>query len=175
MRLGTVGASTIWATPHSATIGTRLDNAAFEFKLVSADLLPFHLLQLIHLRPLPEPEPIDVSVLAEAMLTAEELLHNGERAGAMRELRISGAGEWDAAAVLSILDSRVASWRIVSLRSGGKGSATHRAHGMDCGPAGNIYATIDPAGSTIRLRTASFTEVTAVALSALAGPNTRDR
>ena len=95
MRLGSVAASTIWAAPYGATIGTRVDGGVYELKLANTPLLPFHLFQLIHLRPLPDGEPADVILPAEAMLAAEALLYNNKRSAAMQELSAGGVGHVD--------------------------------------------------------------------------------
>ena len=108
MRLGAVAASTIWATPYGATIGTRVEGSIYELKLANAALLPFHLFRLVHLRPLPDGEPIDVTLPAEAMLAAEALIYDGDPAGAMQELHLSGVGSTDADAAIAILTERSA-------------------------------------------------------------------
>ena len=41
MRLGAIAASTIWATPYGATIGTRVDGGVYELKLANAASSPF--------------------------------------------------------------------------------------------------------------------------------------
>jgi hypothetical protein len=169
MRFGAVATSTIWATPYGATIGTRVDGGIFELKLANADLLPFHLFQLIHLGPLPEEESANVTLPAEAMLAAEALLYGNDRAGAIEELTDSGLSDRDAAAALAILASRVASWRIHSQWKSEDRTEKRHAHGMDCGPRGHVLATIDIAGPTISLRTATFPEVTAAIRSTLPG------
>ena len=161
MRLGSVAESTIWAAPYGATIGTRLDGGVYELKLANTALLPFHLFQLIHIRPLPDGEPADVTLPAEAMLAAEALLHDGNRPGAIQELTDAGVSEASSAAAIGILESRIASWRIHSFWSNGHGTVTRQAHGMDCGPRGHVLATIGSAEPTIGLRTATFADVTA--------------
>lgn len=167
MRIGAVAASTIWATPSGATIGTRVDGGVFELRLANADLLPFHLFQLIHLRPLPASEPTDVMAAADAMLAAETLLHADDRAGAIQELTGNGLSEGDAAAAVVILASRVASWRIHSQWTSNDRIEVRRAHGMDCGPRGHVLATIGLAEPTIRLRSGTFADVTAAIRSTL--------
>ncbi len=169
MRLGAVAASTIWATPYGATIGTRVGGGLYELRLANAALLPFHLFQTIHLRPLPDGDPVDVTVPAEAMLAAETLLYRDDRAGGVEELRRRGMTDDDAAAVMAILATRVASWRIHALWSGVAGTETRRAHGMDCGSRGHVLATIGTAEPTIRLRSATFAEVTAAIRATLPG------
>lgn len=166
MRLGAVAASTIWATPYGATIGTRVDGGLYELKLANATLLPFHLFQLVHLRPLPDAKPVDVTLPAEAMLAAETLLHDNNPIGAVDELHAAGVANRDATATMAVLKSRVASWRISSMWSDGDGTEARQAHGMDCGPGGHILATIG-AGPTIRLRAATLSEVTAAIRSTL--------
>ena len=161
MRLGAVAASTIWAAPFGATIGTRVDGGLYELKLATASLLPFHLFQLIHLRPLPEGSAVDVTISAEAMLTAEAAIHRGASEAAMEELVAAGLAGADAAGVVAVLTSRVASWRIHSLWADGHGGTqTHEAHGMDCGNQGHILVTIGSDEPTMRLRSATFAEVT---------------
>lgn len=167
MRLGSVAAATIWAAPYGATIGTRVDGGVYELKLASTALLPFHLFQFIHLRPLPDGEPTNVTLPAEAMLAAEALLYEGNRPGAMRELTAAGVSEADSASAIAILTARIASWRIHSLWSNGDGTVTRQAHGMDCGPQGHVLATIGTAEPTIGLRTATFAEVSATIRSVL--------
>jgi hypothetical protein len=167
MRLGSVAASTIWAAPYGATIGTHVDGGIYELKLANTALLPFHLFQLIHLRPLPNAEPADVTLPAEAMLAAEALLYDGNRTGAILELTAAGVSEAGSAAAIGILESRIASWRIHSLWSNGDGTVTRQAHGMDCGSRGHVLATIGSAEPTISLRTAAFADVTAAIRSVL--------
>jgi len=169
MRLGAVAASTIWATPRGAAIGTRVDDGLYELKLANTDLLPFHLFQLIHFRPLPGGEAIDVTLPADAMLAAEARLYGGDTPGAIEELRGRGVADEVAAAAVSILASRVASWRIHSLWSNGTETETRQTHGMDCGPRGHVLATIGSAEPTIRLRSATSADVTAAIRSMLPG------
>ena len=167
MRLGAVAASTIWATPYGATIGTRVDGGLYELKLANSALLPFHLFHAIHLRPLPEGDPVDVTVPAEAMLAAEALLYRDDRSGGVGELRRRGVTGDDAAAVMAIVATRVASWRIHALWSGGHGTEMRQAHGMDCGSRGHVLATIGTDEPTFRLRSATFADVTAAIRAAL--------
>lgn len=168
MRLGAVATSTIWATPSGATIGTRVDGEVYELKLANVALLPFHVFELIHLRPLRQAAPVDVTLPSAAMLAAEALLQDNDDAGAMQELTTAGVGEADSAVALAILGSRVASWRIHSVWSTKDGTETRQCHGMDCGPRGHVLAAIGPE-PTIRLRGATFAEVTTAIRSALPG------
>lgn len=167
MRLGSIAASTIWATPHGATVGTRVEGGLYELKLANTALLPFHLFQLIHLRPLPANHQLGVTLPAEAMLNAESRLYDTGESAAIAELTASGLGTADATAVIEILSARVASWRIHSLWSADGATETHEAHGMDCGPLGHVLVTIGLVEPTMQLRSASFREVTAEIRAAL--------
>ncbi|MCP3973768.1 MAG: hypothetical protein GY720_04670 [bacterium] len=167
MRLGSIAASTIWATPLGATIGTRVEGGLYELKLASTALLPFHLFQLIHLRPLPQDTSRDVTLRAEAMLSAEARLYSNDESGANAELVAAGVDPVDAESVVAALAARVASWRIHSLWSSADGTETHEAHGMDCGRLGHVLVTIGTEEPTMRLRSATFAEVTAEVRAAL--------
>ncbi len=167
MRLGSIAASTIWATPLGATIGTRVEGGLYELKLANTALLPFHLFQLIHLRPLPSSNTIDVTLPAETMLNAEACLYGDGAPGAIAELVESGLSDADAAQVVAVLTARVASWRIHSLWSSDSGTETHEAHGMDCGPLGHVLVTIGADQPSMRLRSATFAEVTGEVRAAL--------
>jgi len=167
MRLGSIAASTIWATPLGATIGTRVEGGIYELKLANTALLPFHLFQLIHLRPLPQDNSLDVTLPAEAMLSSEARLYSDGEPGASAELIAAGVARADAEAVVAALAARVASWRIHSLWSSGVGTETHEAHGMDCGRLGHVLVTIGVDKPTVQLRSATFDEVTAEVRAAL--------
>jgi hypothetical protein len=166
MRLGAVATSTIWATPSGATIGTRVDGEVYELKLANVALLPFHIFELIHLRPLPQAAPVDITLPSAAMLAVEALLHDNKGDGAMQELKAAGVGDDAAAAAIAILGSRVASWRVHSVWSTKDGNETRQCHGLDCGPRGHILAALGPE-TTTRLRGVTFAEVTAALRSAL--------
>jgi len=160
MRLGAIAASTIWATPDGATIGTRVEGGLYELKLAATALLPFHLFQLIHLRPLPAGSSVDVTLGAETMLSAESMLARSDRGGAVTVLVDAGLGDDGAESAVQLLESRVASWRIHSLWSAEGGSQSYEAHGMDCGVRGHVLVTVGAEQPTLRLRSASFAEVT---------------
>lgn len=167
MRLGAISASTIWATPQGATVGTRVERGLYELKLANTSLLPFHLFQLIHLRPLPEPNHLDVTLPAAVMISAEVRLHNDGEQSAIDDLVVAGVAEANATDVATVLAARVASWRIHSLWTSPDGTVSHEAHGMDCGSQGHILVTIGAAEPTMRIRSASFAEVTAAVRAAL--------
>lgn len=167
MRLGSVAASTIWATPLGATIGTRVEGGLYELKLANTALLPFHLFQLIHLRPLPQDNSLDATLPAEAMLSAEARLYSEGEPGASADLVAAGVAEAAAESVVAALAARVASWRIHSLWSSEAGTEKHEAHGMDCGRLGHVLVTIGAEDPTMRLRSATFAEVTGQVRAAL--------
>jgi hypothetical protein len=166
MRLGSIAASTIWATPRGATVGTRVEGGLYELKLANVALLPFHLFQLMHLRPLPADNDLDITLPAEAMLNAEARLYADGPGAAAAELTPLLA-ETEATALVGTLAARVASWRIHSMWSAGEATETHEAHGMDCGPQGHVLVTIGMDEPMMRLRSATFAEVTAEVRAAL--------
>lgn len=166
MRLGAVAAATIWATPGRAVIGSRVDKDLFELKLAAAALLPFHIFQLVHLRPLPLGPAFTYVLPAEVMYAAEAHIHGGDTAAAVAAMDAAGIG--DSAAVAELLATRVASWRIHSMWTGPDGSQTAETAGMDCGPMGHVLVTVDEDPS-LTLRAAPFNEVLAAIRGTLPG------
>ena len=158
-RAGDVAAATIWATLDGATIGSRVDRGTFELRLASTALLPFHVFQLIHLRPLPESESFEFPVPAAAMFAAEAAIRSGNQVEAVGALAAADVAQ--PADVADLLAARVASWRIHSIWADSAGPRTAEANGMDCGDRGHVLIDVDAAGPSLRLRSAAFAEVTA--------------
>jgi len=167
LRGGRVSATTIWATPDGAVLGGRVDGGLFELRLVTTALLPFHLLQLIHIRPLPLAEETAVTVRASVLYEAESRLEQADVSGAGDVFARNGVA--DVGRLLSLLDARIASWRIHSLWSSKGGIVNAKAHGMDCGPVGNILVSIEGAEPMFSLRPATFHEVTKAVRATLPG------
>jgi hypothetical protein len=158
LRAGTVATATIWATPGAAAVGTRVDGGLYELRLANPALLPFHLFQMVHLQPRPEDSCFVHELPAEVMFAAEAAIHDGD-IGRAAQL-ISGAAVRSPEDVVAILTGRVASWRVHSIWSTANGPVTAAAYGMDCGRLGNVLVDVDPAGPSLRLRSAGFAEVT---------------
>lgn len=157
MRIGSVAASTIWARPVGAVIGSRVENGVFELKLAAAALLPFHIFQLIHLRPLPKAPQFACTLGAETMLTVESHINEGDTSSATALLDQSGVAA--PSLVAAALAARVASWRVHSMWSTNGDPQTAEASGMDCGPSGNVLVTVGADEPTMTLRSASFSEM----------------
>lgn len=155
MRMRSVAASTIWATPHGAVLGTRVEEDLYELKLASAELIPFHIFQLIHLRPLPDQEPFAATMLPAVLLAAERHVDAGEPEEATAALE--SAGVEDAAELVARLKSRVASWTIHSIWGRDGAVETRSASGIDCAAAGHVLVSV--AENEMTLRSARFTEV----------------
>lgn len=165
LRAGVVSASTIWATPAAAAIGTRVDGGLYELRLANPALLPFHLFQMIHLQPRPEDCSFTYELPADVMFEAETAIHAGEPNRAIRLLAEAAIAAPDE--VVELLTARVASWRVHSVWSTPAGPATAAAAGMDCGRFGNVLVDVDPAVPLLCLRAAGFAQVTEALRNAL--------
>lgn len=159
LRMGSVAASTIWANPRGAVVGSRVENDLYELKLANTDLIPFHVFQLIHLRPLPDQEPFVATLRPEDLLTAERHIDKGELTEATAVL--ANAGVEDAVAVTTRLQNRIASWTIHSVWSEEGGVRTGSASGIDCAAAGHVLVEVADDRAEMTLRSASFKEVLA--------------
>lgn len=165
MRLGAVAATTLWVTPRGMVVGSRVEPAVFELKLGAAELVPFHLMQLIHLRPLPQTARFEHVIGVEAMLSAEDSLYQGDSATAVKCLHEAGVA--DAAGAVELLAARIASWRIHSIWSTSDGSSMAEASGMDCGWLGHVLVRTSERAPSMTLQSATFEEVLAAVRAAL--------
>jgi len=159
MRMGSVAASTIWATPVGAVVGSRVESQLYELKLGNADLIPFHLFQLIHLRPLPDQEPFSVTIRPEDLLAAEQHIDGGDIASAAAGL--IAAGFQDPSGLVERMLTRIASWTIHSVWSQAGSVQTRTASGIDCAAGGHMLVDVADDRAEITLRSASFKEVLA--------------
>jgi len=154
-RLGAIAASTIWAAPHGSVIGTRIDDESFELKLATSSLLPFHIFQLIQLRPLPDSPQLDVTLAADTMVAAEAKVGEGDIATAraiIAEAEVSQPG-----LMTAVLRQRIASWRVHSVWNADGEAQLGAASGIDCGALGHFLVTVED--EQLSIRSASFKEV----------------
>ncbi len=164
MRVGTIAASTIWATPQGAVLGTRVDRNLFELKLIDAAMLPIHIFQMIHLWPRPVAVPFEHRIDPAALFAAEAKLYEGDRPGAVAALDDATT---EAAEVVALLAGRIASWRIHSVWTTSRGSQNAEASGMDCGEHGHVLVSIGSENATMTIRSATVRDVAAAVRSTL--------
>lgn len=157
LRMGSVAASTIWANPRGAVVGTRVDSQLYELKLANTKLIPFHVFQLIHLRPLPDQKPLTAAIRPEDLLSAEQLIDRGDIEGANAAL--AGAGVAEGPSIVERLRSRVASWTIHSVWDQAGEVQTGAASGIDCAAMGHVLVEVDADRAELVLRSVSFQEV----------------
>jgi len=157
LRAGVVSASTIWATPAAAAIGTRVDGGLYELRLANPALIPFHIFQMVHLQPRPEDGSFAYQLPAEVMFAAETAIHDGDLDKALGV--IADAAVSTPAEIVDLLTGRIASWRVHSMWSTAHGPTIRAAYGMDCGRLGNVLVDIDRIGPSLRLRAARFADV----------------
>ena len=138
-------------------MGTRVENQLYELKLANADLIPFHIFQLIHLRPLPDQEPMAATIRPKDLLAAEHHVDSGDFDAAVASLQEAGVAQ--AEDVVVRLQNRIASWTVHSVWGQSGTVHTGTASGIDCAAQGHVLVEVDDERALMTLRTASFQEV----------------
>ncbi len=151
--------ATIWGSVRRAVLGTTVDQNRFDLLQIEPKLLPFHLAQVIDLRPRP-PSPFagSVTVPRTTLRLVEDTIVEDQQA-AERELRAAGLTDPWPDWLLIALAHRRALWTIEVILLHGGTRYVERMTVLDTGSAGYWTVAENDVEDTFTLRATNFDQL----------------